>query len=339
MVTVSLCMIVKNEETVLARCLKTAGIYADEIIIIDTGSEDRTMEIARQYTKQIYEFPWSDDFAAARNESFSRASMDYCMWLDADDVVTEENAQKLRLLKETLDPSTDIVMMNYTIAEDPNGRPLFSYYRERLIRNSRRFLWEGPVHEVIAPRGNILYSDITVCHRKTGSGDPDRNLRIYEKILTQGGHLNERGRFYYARELYFHKRWQESANAFVQFLQGDGWTENQIEACLNLAECYRNLGLHQQKLTTLFHSFQLDSPRGEICCEIGRHFLESGQYKTAAFWYETALRTEPPDRKGAFVRWDCYDSLPKANLAICYKYLCKPEEAGKGTNQTCTPDI
>ncbi len=339
MVTVSLCMIVKNEEAVLDRCLKPAKLFADEIIIVDTGSTDRTAEIAEKYTEHVYKYQWNDDFAAARNESFSKASMDYCMWLDADDVITEENAEKLRRLKKTLDPSTDIVMMNYTIAEDPDGRPLFSYYRERMVRNSREYRWEGPVHEAIRPRGAILYSDITVFHRKTEPGDPDRNLRIYEKILARDGHLEGRELFYYARELYFHKCWQKAAGAFVQFLQGDGWAENKIEACLNLADCYRILGLHQQKLTALFHSFQMDTPRGEICCEIGRHFLESGQYETAAFWYRTALQLQPPDRKGAFVRWDCYDALPKANLAICRRYLGEPEEAGMGTNQTCTPDI
>ena len=79
LITISLCMIVKNEEKVLARCLESAKGFADEIIIVDTGSQDRTKEIARAYTEKIYDFSWKDDFSAARNESFSKASMDYCM--------------------------------------------------------------------------------------------------------------------------------------------------------------------------------------------------------------------------------------------------------------------
>lgn len=86
MISVSLCMIVKNEEDVLERCLKSVAGLVDEIIIVDTGSTDRTREIATHFTNQIFDFPWQDDFSAAQNEAFSHASMDYCMWLDADDV-------------------------------------------------------------------------------------------------------------------------------------------------------------------------------------------------------------------------------------------------------------
>ena len=89
MITVSLCMIVKNEEQVLRRCLESAKSFADEIILVDTGSTDKTKEIGKTYGGKIFDFPWRDDFAAARNEAFSKATMDYCMWLDADDVVTE----------------------------------------------------------------------------------------------------------------------------------------------------------------------------------------------------------------------------------------------------------
>ena len=67
MAGISLCMIVKNEEKVLGRCLESAKRLADEIVIVDTGSEDRTREIARQYTSRVYEIPWRDDFSQARN--------------------------------------------------------------------------------------------------------------------------------------------------------------------------------------------------------------------------------------------------------------------------------
>lgn len=100
MATVSLCMIVKNEEKVLGRCLDSAKEIADEIIIVDTGSTDRTKEIAAEYTEKIYDFEWNDDFSAARNESFRKATMDYCMWLDADDVIPEREQQKIKKLKE-----------------------------------------------------------------------------------------------------------------------------------------------------------------------------------------------------------------------------------------------
>ena len=89
MVTISLCMIVKNEERVLGRCLESVQEIADEIIIVDTGSEDRTKEIAEKYHARVFEQEWQDDFSRARNYSFSQAEMDYCMWLDADDIITK----------------------------------------------------------------------------------------------------------------------------------------------------------------------------------------------------------------------------------------------------------
>lgn len=75
MVSISLCMIVKNEEDVLARCLESAADLVDELIVVDTSSTDRTREIAARFTDKVYDFPWRDDFFAARNESFSHASI------------------------------------------------------------------------------------------------------------------------------------------------------------------------------------------------------------------------------------------------------------------------
>ena len=103
MVTISLCMIVRDEEAVLARCLDSVKEAVDELVIVDTGSRDRTLEIAGRYTKNIVEIAWTDDFAAARNASFSRGTMDYCMWLDADDVMKEEERDRLIAWKEQAD--------------------------------------------------------------------------------------------------------------------------------------------------------------------------------------------------------------------------------------------
>ena len=77
MITISLCMIVKNEERILARCLDSVKDLVDEIIIVDTGSADATKRIAAEYTDKIYDFTWIDDFSAARNFAFSKATGDY----------------------------------------------------------------------------------------------------------------------------------------------------------------------------------------------------------------------------------------------------------------------
>ena len=136
MITISLCMIVKNEENTLSRCLDSVRGAVDEIIIVDTGSSDRTVEIAKRYTDKVYGFDWIDDFSAARNFAFSKASSEYCMWLDADDVILKDDFEQLKNLKASLDKSCDIVMMPYHTAFDESGKPLFVYYRERIIKKS-----------------------------------------------------------------------------------------------------------------------------------------------------------------------------------------------------------
>jgi len=149
MVSVSLCMIVKNEEDVLERCLDSVSGLVDEIIVVDTGSTDNTKEAAARFTDRIFDFPWQDDFAAARNEAFSHATMDYCMWLDADDVIQDSERQKLIKLKEELEPDVLAVMMKYATSFDSAGRPAFLFDRERLVRRDAGLMWEGRVHEVI----------------------------------------------------------------------------------------------------------------------------------------------------------------------------------------------
>lgn len=104
MVTFSLCMIVKNEEAVLDRCLSSIADLMDEIIIVDTGSTDGTKEIAGRYTDRIYDFPWQNDFSAARNFSFSKATMDYIYTADADEVLNYENHKRFVYLKKSLLP-------------------------------------------------------------------------------------------------------------------------------------------------------------------------------------------------------------------------------------------
>ena len=176
MATISLCMIVKNEEAVLARCLESVRAGVDEIIIADTGSSDNTKEIAARYTDKIYDFAWIDDFSAARNFSFSKATMEFAMWLDADDVLLPEDLAAFLRLKETLSAEVDAVALPYHTAFDEAGNPVFSFYRTRLVRRSMKPFWRGRVHEALGHGGHTLYAAPAVTHRSAKTGYSDRNL-------------------------------------------------------------------------------------------------------------------------------------------------------------------
>lgn len=324
MVTISLCMIVKNERETLPRCLDSAAGVADEIIIVDTGSTDGTVEAAGRYTDRVFSFEWCNDFSAARNFAFSKASMDYSMWLDADDVILPGDREALLELKRTLEPDTDVVMMRYQSA----AKGALSYYRERLLRRQAGFRWEGAVHEVITPRGKILYSDAAVTHAKAGPGDPERNLRIFEGLIAGGRELSPREQFYYARELTYHGRDGEAAGVFQKFLDsGRGWVENNIEACLNLAACLQRLGQSEEAFSALLRSLRFGEPRAEVCCELGHFFFRREEYAPARFWYERALGAPEGGRSGGFVIPDCHGYTPCIGLCACLWRLGEHAEA------------
>ena len=317
MSTVSLCMIVKNEEEVLARCLESVQGIADEIVIVDTGSTDRTKEIASQYTAKVYDFPWEDDFSAARNQSFSYGTQDYLMWLDADDVLLEEDREILRQWKQDDFYEADVVMLPYHVAFDSQGNVTMSYYRERFFRREKAYRWCGTVHEAIETWGDVQYCTAAVTHRKENAGDPDRNLRIFETMIAKGKLLGAGEKYYYGRELYFHGRYLEAQKMFETFLQDENaWSENCIECCRDLALCQEQQGNDNAAMQSLFRSFFYGEPRAETCCEIGRLFLKKDDPETAAFWYALALTREIPEG-GGFCYNDCYGYLPCIQLCIC----------------------
>lgn len=324
----SLCMIVKNEEEVLARCLDSVKALVDEVIIVDTGSTDQTMRVASTFTDQVYPFAWTDDFSAARNFSFSKATGDYIMWLDADDVFIKTDQLLFRECREALSPTVSVVMMKYNTGFDENGNVTYSYYRERILKNDPALRWQGRVHEAITPIGQVVYWDVAVTHHKLHPSDSDRNLRIFERQMREGIALNPREQFYYGRELYYHKRYREALDVLESFLSsGDGWLENKIDACCHCAYCRYELGEDENALCALLRSFAYDLPRAEVLCEIGNHFLKKEQYAQAAYWYTLAPGCKRDDQRGGFTAPDCYGYLPCIQLCVCYSCMGKLEQA------------
>ncbi|OAA83364.1 SPBc2 prophage-derived glycosyltransferase SunS [Clostridium ljungdahlii] len=137
MITVSLCMIVKNEEDTIGRCLDSVKEVVDEFVIVDTGSSDNTKNVIKKYTNNIYDFKWIDDFSAARNFAFSKATKEYIFWLDADDILLPEDIKKFKFLKKNLDTSIDSVTMKYNISFDEYGNITTSYRRNRLVKREK----------------------------------------------------------------------------------------------------------------------------------------------------------------------------------------------------------
>jgi len=321
-------MIVRNEEDVMERCLSSVESVADEIIIVDTGSDDRTKEIASRFTDKIYDFVWIDDFSAARNFSYEQATKDYILWLDADDIILPEDVVKIKSLKETMAPEIDAVMMRYNVGFDLQGKAVFSYFRERLSKRVRNYRWREPVHEYLEAGKTRMNTDICITHAKPKGRVGDRNIRIYENLLAEGKELSPRGMYYYARELKEHGRYADAITWFRLFLDsGLGWVEDNIAACVEMARCYTAENKHPEALLSMLRSFGYDTPRAETCCQIGYYFMEQSRYRQAAFWFELALKVEKDKNCLGFQQEDYWGYIPCIELAVCYDRLGEHEKA------------
>jgi glycosyltransferase involved in cell wall biosynthesis/tetratricopeptide (TPR) repeat protein len=185
---VSLCMIVKNEEHNLPDCIGPVRDLFDEVIVVDTGSIDRTREVARALGATVVEFPWVDSFSAARNESLRHATGDWVFWLDADDRLDVDNRARLaRLFAELRLENAACVLKCACVSADPGG-PVTVVDHVRLFRNDPRVRWTYRVHEQILPAlrrvgADVRWADVTIWH--VGYTDPtlrrrklDRDMRL-----------------------------------------------------------------------------------------------------------------------------------------------------------------
>ncbi len=165
---ISLCMIVKNEERVLNQCLESAKPYFKQIIVVDTGSTDRTIEIAKEHGVKLIESTWPDSFAAARNESLSHATGNWIFWLDADDVLPLASGEAVLHAAINATPEiTGFIVPVQFVEEGPNAGTKVDHVK--LIRNYPGIEFEGRIHEQILSSirkhgGEIVRLNAVVLH-------------------------------------------------------------------------------------------------------------------------------------------------------------------------------
>ncbi len=161
MPTISVCMIVKNEEKNLENLLPILYKSADEIIIVDTGSNDETIKKAMEYTTNVYNYIWENSFAKARNESLKYATKDYVLWLDADDVITKQDIAKLRFhLMKNPNTAVFVNLVDKKLKVEHRARQL------RVFPNHQGIEFRKRVHEQVSfsiEEKGIQYSNSDIC--------------------------------------------------------------------------------------------------------------------------------------------------------------------------------
>jgi glycosyltransferase involved in cell wall biosynthesis/Tfp pilus assembly protein PilF len=163
MTTLSLCMIVKNEEANLSRCLRSVRDWVDEIIVVDTGSTDRTVALAESYGARVFHHPWEDDFSKHRNQSMAYASGDWILIMDADEELAEGHGAKLQSLLSAC-PS-DVTKIYFLVKNVTHSAVSMVSTSLRLFRNHIGAHYRGIVHNLlVVPQGERYISDTVLYH-------------------------------------------------------------------------------------------------------------------------------------------------------------------------------
>ena len=327
MVTVSLCMIVKNEEKVLERCLKSMADLMDEIVIVDTGSTDRTKEIAAKYTDKIYDFPWVDDFSLARNFAFGHAVCDYIYSADADEVLDETNRRRFLDLKSVLMSEVEIVQMWYVEKGVQTVLNAKKEYRPKLFKRLRSFQWIDPIHETIRTEPLVFDSDIEIFHMPEANHSK-RDFRIFELSFETEGRLSKRLYDMYAKELY---KWgttedlSKGEKIFKTVMANETLDEAMfLDACTIIARAERMLGNTSNFMKYAMKVVSMN-PNAEVCKELGDYYFAKEDYSEAALWYYNAIHetesTLDINSKGKATMVslsDCYEKMGQGDLAAHY---------------------
>lgn len=331
-VCLSVCMIVKNEEAVLDRCLSAVSRFADELIIVDTGSEDETKEIAGRYTPLVYDYQWHDSFCDARNYSFEQASGDYLMWLDADDVIDDENIDRILQLKADAFQNADVIFTTYR--NDPQSRLITYKLRDRIFRRELRPTWKYDIHEMVQIDDSwktIYREDITVLHKKEHILDKGRNMRIFERRIRENRALDAweishlcseyvvNGRFEEACDLYRRSRHELSGARLSDALHA-------VESAFLTLELY-------EELYTLIEEAEQKLPpisKEKFVKGVCREFL--GDLEGAAELFREAASIPDDPRTGAIIETGYNDYFPLLHLAFVAYKMGNREEALRGLN-------
>lgn len=296
MASISACLIVKNECENLDICLRSLTGFVDEIVVVDTGSSDNTIEIAKKYTNKIFNFEWVDDFSAARNYSISKASSEFILIIDADEKL--ENGEILKEFLSNQDSSFGAWLVNlysYTHKNDTE----FKYTTQllRLFKNDNDFKFEGIIHEqilysILQKGVRVGNSDIYITHRGYDLDESkmktkqERNLKLLEKhialIPNDGYNLFNLAKTYLAMKN--NEKAKEYFELALENCPSDGVV---YPSCLN----YYSVLLYQLKdfekaISLLNKSVEINPNQafayyilGDICFELKKHY-ESKQFYT-----------------------------------------------------------
>ena len=330
--SIALCCILKNEVDNLPQLLASVKGCFDEIHLTDTGSTDGSIELIETYAKDnpaetpvfLHHFKWIDDFAAARNASFAPAQTDYVMWMDLDDVLG--SPEKFIAWRDSVMCIASFWLATYHYSSNPQGKPLCSFARERVVKRDLNLQWKYFVHEGITPipcKKPVTTQYATtwsVIHKRTEQDvqkDRSRNLMLFEKRRDS---LDARMRYYYGKELFEN---QKPLEAFQELISAIALPDLELHdrimgiqyaalSAMQLNQFERAIQLSQQGL-------QISPLRAEFFVVVADCYVKLGKMLEAMPFYTAATAcpyTGQAMQQGAlYVHEESYKHYPLNMLA------------------------
>jgi len=357
----SLALIVKNEEKNLKRCLDSVEGLWDELVIVDTGSTDRTVEIAQRYTDKIYYFEWVDHFAKARNFSFSKCNQPWIMWIDADDILKPEDVKNIR--EQFLDiiknkPHVDYILINYHYWVDPptaQGKPLATQLRERIIRKEKA-IWVGRCHEHIMVdwmRSEPI-NNAYVWHLRDPIDrelDANRNIKLMKLAVKEDP--SARNHFYLGDEYVGSGQLDEAISVYKKAYEMATNPDLLFQAAWKVGKTYKDKGtlnatnVRETKKAEVFRkdinfnkslywfkkSLEHHIAYREPLLAMAEIYAGMQDYSKAAFWLEASLLIDKPRNPAMCILDSRYTFEPYHHLSQAYFKMGKYDKALKATEK------
>jgi glycosyltransferase involved in cell wall biosynthesis len=317
-------MIVRDEERVLSRCLRSFAGAFDELNVVDTGSRDGTIAIASQFGARLRSFTGCngpdgriENFSLARNLSCEMATQDWILWMDADDVLQQGGAERFRKAAA----GGAFAGLHTTIRWEQD-----TWFQVRLFRNDPRNRFAGRVHEYPVIHGEIGADPLIVVDHhpdKTGKeGSNERNLRLCE-VEVREDPTNLRALFHLGTCYRLAGRHEQAIFRYQQYLAlPSSFPQERYTTAYFLALSLFALRRWEDCIDAALRAVRLDPRYAEPYCLIGDVHGELRDYAFARQWYRTALSCgAPPPDALLFVDRRKYDEYPRLAIAVCDEKL------------------
>lgn len=328
----SICVIAKNEEKTIPRLVKSLEGHYDQFVLVDTGSRDGTIEVARGLGLEVYKYEWNNSFSQARNYSCSFARGEWIFCPDCDEVV--KNPSEFYEFLKKVKPSTNQVALYLHTDWNYAGKPSNIFPAHRCFRRGTH-KWVGDLHEYLSPISGV--KTITeLCRTAWFEHHPEnhKDRSWYIDVLRDQANKNPedpRWLHYMGREALFRGFYVEALSYFERCLRYHQWDTERAQTRIYMADCYIYLNEIEKAEEQLVLSLKEDPTRRDAYFKLGELYREQNKHSRAVVWYR-ACTAIPKTMSTYFTNEDLYGALPFLRMAYSYWYLGDMKQALEAFN-------